>query len=143
MTAATSHTSPARTAAAQRRIHRGGAILAAMALNAVLWGIASLFGADFVLTDPSGTGVVTLFVAVIFTAIFGLLGWGLLAVLERFTGRRASAIWTGVAIAVALLSIVPIFLEGASTATRVALTVLHLAVAVVLVPAFRLDRNAR
>jgi len=142
MTAATSHTSPARTAAAQRRIHRGGAILAAMALNAVLWGIASLFGADFVLTDPTGTGVVTLFVAVIFTAIFGLLGWGLLAVLERFT-RRAAAIWTGVAIAVALLSIVPIFLEGASTATRVALTVLHLAVAVVLVPAFRLDRNAR
>jgi hypothetical protein len=140
MTAATSYTGPARSATARRRIHRGGAILAAMALNAVLWGISSLLGADFVLTDTTGTGAVTLPVAVIFTAIFGLLGWGLLALLERFT-RRATAIWTGVAVAVALLSIVPIFLEGASTATRVALTVLHLAVAAVLVPAFRLDRR--
>lgn len=140
MTAATSHTGRTYSAVARRRIHRGGAIVGAMALNAVLWGIASLLGADFVLTDSTGTGVVTLAVAVIFTAIFGLLGWGLLAVLERFTGR-ATAIWTGVAIAVALLSIVPIFLEGASTATRIALTVLHLAVAAVLVPAFRLDRR--
>ncbi|HEX4251175.1 MAG TPA: DUF6069 family protein [Pseudonocardia sp.] len=139
MTTATSHTGPVRSAATQRRLHRGGAIVGAMALNAVLWGIASLLGADFVLTDSMGTGAVTLPMAVIFTAIFGLLGWGLLAVLERFTGR-AIAIWTGVAVAVALLSIVPIFLEGASTATRVALTVLHLAVAAVLVPAFRLDR---
>ncbi|HEX4358386.1 MAG TPA: DUF6069 family protein [Pseudonocardia sp.] len=136
MTAATSHTGPVRSAVAQRRLHRGGAIVAAMALNAVLWGIASLLGTDFLLTDSMGNAVISLPIAVIFTAVFGLLGWGLLALLERFTGR-AVAIWTGVAVAVALLSIVPIFLEGASTATRIALTVLHLAVAAVLVPAFR------
>ena len=140
MTAATSHTGPVRSAVAQRRLHRGGAIVAAMALNAVLWGIASLLGTDFLLTDSMGSAVISLPIAVIFTGVFGLLGWGLLALLERFTGR-AVAIWTGVAVAVALLSIVPIFLEGASTATRVALTVLHLAVAAVLVPAFRLDRR--
>ena len=142
MTAATSSPGTTRSAAAQRRIARGTAVVGAMALNAVLWGIASLLGADFVLTDSTGTGVVNLPVAVIFTAIFGLLGWGTLALLERFTGR-AVAIWTGLAVAVALLSIVPIFLEGASTATRVALTVLHLAVAAVLVPAFRRTRTTR
>ena len=142
MTAATSSPGTARSAAAQRRIARGTAVVGAMALNAVLWGIASLLGADFVLTDSTGTGAVTLPVAVIFTAIFGLLGWGTLALLERFTAR-AVAIWTGLAVAVALLSIVPIFLEGASTATRVALTVLHLAVAAVLVPVFRRTRTAR
>jgi hypothetical protein len=76
-------------------------------------------------------------VALIFTALFGLLGWGTLALLERFARRRAMAIWTALAIAGALLSIVPIFLEGATTGTRAALTVLHLAVAAVLVPAFR------
>ena len=130
-------TTTTRSAAAQRRLRRATAIVGATALNGLLWGVSSALGADFVLTDSTGTGVVTLPVALIFTAVFGLLGWGTLALLERFTRRRAQAIWTALAIAVTLLSIVPIFLEGATSATRAALTVLHLAVAAVLVPLFR------
>ena len=128
--------SATRSAATQRRVRRATAVVGASATNAVLWGAAAAAGVDFRLADSAGSGVVTLPVAVIFTAVFGLLGWGSLALLERFT-RRARAIWTALAVAVALLSIVPIFLEQATSGTRIALTVLHLAVAVVLVPAFR------
>ncbi|HTF49222.1 MAG TPA: DUF6069 family protein [Pseudonocardia sp.] len=129
-------TTATRSAAAQRRLRRATAVVGATALNGLLWGVSSALGADFVLTDSTGTGIVTLPAALIFTALFGLLGWGTLALLERFT-RHAPAIWTALAIAVTLLSIVPIFLEGATSATRAALTVLHLAVAAVLVPLFR------
>jgi hypothetical protein len=128
--------SATRSAATQRRIRRGTAVVGASAANALLWGAAAALGVDFRLADSAGSGVITLPVAVIFTAVFGLLGWGSLALLERFT-RRARTMWTALAVAVALLSIVPIFLEQATSGTRTALTVLHLAVAVVLVPAFR------
>jgi hypothetical protein len=93
-------------------------------------------GVDFVLSDDMGTAAISLPVTAVATAIFGLLGWGTLALLERFT-RRARAIWTGLAVAITALSIVPIFLEHATTGTRIGLTVLHLAVAAVLVPVFR------
>ena len=129
-------TTAAQSATTQRRIGRGTAVVVASAVNAVLWGAAAAVGVDFRLADSGGSGVITLPVAVIFTAVFGLLGWGTLALLERFT-RHAQAIWTALAVAVTLLSIVPIFLEQATSGTRVALTVLHLAVAAVLVPAFR------
>jgi hypothetical protein len=130
-------TTSTRSAAAQRRLRRATAIVGATALNGLFWGAATALGVDFVLTDSMGTAAITLPVALIFTALFGLLGWGTLALLERFARRRAMAIWTALAIAGALLSIVPIFLEGATAGTRAALTVLHLAVAAVLVPAFR------
>ena len=134
-TAATPAT--ARSAVATRRIRRVTAIVAAIAANAVLWGIATLLGADFVLTDSMGTAVITLPIVAIFTAIFGLLGWGSLALLERFAHARALTIWTWLAVAIAVLSLVPIFLEGATGATRAGLVVIHLAVAAVLVPMFR------
>jgi hypothetical protein len=125
-----------RSATAQRRIRRAGAVVAATLVNGVLWGVSSAFGVDFWLSDPGGSGAVTLPIALVATAVFGLLGWGSLAGLERLTGR-AWGIWTGLAVGVTLLSIVPIFLEQATTGTRIALTVLHVAVAAVLVPAFR------
>lgn len=121
---------------AHHRVRRAAAVFGAAAVNAVLWGVASAFGVDFVLSDSVNTAVITLPVAVIATAVFGLLGWGTLALLERFT-RRARAVWVGLAVAVAALSIVPIFLEQATAGTQIALTVLHLVVPAVLIPGFR------
>ncbi|MBB6379562.1 hypothetical protein BKA01_006837 [Pseudonocardia eucalypti] len=121
---------------ASRPARRAAAVVGASAVNAVLWGAATAFGVDFVLSDSTGTAVITLPVAVIATAVFGLLGWGTLALLERFT-RHARAVWVGLAVAVAALSIVPIFLEQATAGTQIALTVLHLAVPAVLIPGFR------
>ncbi|QEU97238.1 hypothetical protein CP970_09870 [Streptomyces kanamyceticus] len=63
-----------------------------------------------------------------------LLGWGLLAALERFGVPRARAIWTGVACAVLAVSFLPLLGDGMDGGTRVALALMHLAVAVVLIP---------
>lgn len=121
---------------ADRRVRRAAAVVGAAVVNAALWGVATAFGVDFVLSDSMGTAVITLPAAVIATAIFGLLGWGTLALLERFT-RHARAVWVWLAVAVAALSVVPIFLEQATVGTQIALTVLHLAVPGVLIPGFR------
>jgi hypothetical protein len=137
---ATLTTRPARSAATERRLRRAAAAVAAVAANAVLWGVCAALGTDFLLSDSTGSVVISLPIAVTATAIFSVLGWAGLAVLERFT-RHARTVWTTLAVVVAAASIVPIFLEHATGATRAALTVLHLAVAVVLIPGFRPGRH--
>jgi hypothetical protein len=137
---ATLSASPARSAVTERRLRRAGSIAVAAAANAMLWGVCAALGADFLLSDSMGTAVISLPIAVTATAIFGLLGWASLALLERFT-RRARTVWIALAVTITAASIVPIFREHATGATRAALTVLHLAVAVVLVPGFRPGRR--
>lgn len=125
-----------RSTAVRRRVHRGSGLVGALVVNAVLWLIGRALGADYRISDSTGSVMIDLVTAVVFTGIFGLLGWGALALLERFT-RYARASWTVLAIVVTLLSLVPIFLVDATVATQVALTVLHLAPAAVIVPVFR------
>jgi hypothetical protein len=136
MTEITATVVPALSAARNRRIRRATAVVGTAAVIAVLWAIGAGLGVDYVLSDSTGTAVISLLAAVIATAMFALLGWGALALLERFT-RRGMAIWTVLAVVVALLSVVPVFLEEATAGTQAALTVLHLAVAAVLIPLFR------
>jgi len=120
-----------------RRLHRAGSVVAAAAGAGVVWLIASAAGVDFLLSDS--TGAVTISLPVVL--IFGVLGWATLAVLERLT-RRSRAIWTITAAAVLALSLPPIFLEDATTATKIALVLVHAAVAAVLIPALRHDAKA-
>lgn len=136
MTEITAAVVPAPSTARIRRIRRATAAVWTAAVIAVLWAVGAGLGVDYVLSDSTGTAVISLPVAVIATSVFALLGWGTLALLERFT-RHGMVIWTVLAIGVALLSVVPVFLEGASAGTHAALTVLHLAVAAVLVPLVR------
>lgn len=141
MTEITATVVPAQSTTRDRRVRRAAAVVTTVAVNAVLWAVGAAAGVDYVLSDPTGTAVIDLPVAVVATAIFALLGWGTLALLERVARRRAMAAWTALAVGIALLSVVPVFLEDATAGTRVALSVLHLAVAAVLVPPFR--RTAR
>ena len=127
---------PAPSAARNRRIGRATALVGTAAVIAVLWAIGAALGVDYVLSDSMGTAVIGLPVAVAAAAVFALLGWGALAMLERFT-RHGMTIWTVLAVGVALLSVVPVFLEEATAGTHAALTVLHLAVAAVLIPLVR------
>jgi Family of unknown function (DUF6069) len=121
-----------------RRTIRAGAVAAATLTNGLLWLAAAALGVDFVLSDSVGTVVIGLGTTLVATLIFGLLGWGTLAVLERLT-VRAATVWTVLASLVAVVSLVPIYLEGATTGTKVALALIHLAVAAVLVPAMRIN----
>src|SRR5258707_10744311 len=71
---------------------------------------------------------------VVLSALAGsLAGWGLLAILEsRFT--RARTIWTGIVIAVLLVSFSAPISAGTRTTTKFALAYMHVAVAAVLTP---------
>lgn len=76
------------------------------------------------------------------SVVAGLLAWALLAALERLT-RRGATIWRWTAGAVALLSLAgPLtFAQGAGAA--VVLTLLHVAVASILIPALPGTRSDR
>ncbi len=70
----------------------------------------------------------------------GLLGWLLLAVLERFT-PRARVAWTGAAVAAAAASLALPLIAATTTAATLGLISLHLVVAAAVIPA--LARTAR
>lgn len=110
--------------------------LAAVAVTVVVtlavWALGRLAGADYVLRDPAGDVVIDAVATTVVTLVVALLGWGVLAALERLT-RRGAAIWTALAVAVTVASMVPIFLVDAGAGTRTALYFVHLAV-LVLVP---------
>jgi hypothetical protein len=118
------------------------AILLAAALAAGLWLLAVPgLGVDLSVAEspggPVGERTVGL-ASVISSAIAaGLLGWGLLALLNRWT-RRGSRVWTRIAVAVTVLSLgLPLTMAGSAFAA-LTLCALHVAVGAVLVPGLTL-----
>jgi hypothetical protein len=129
-----------RTPEARRRLLRLAAVGATVVVTLAVWAVGRLAGADYVLRDPSGAVTVDATVTAVVTLVAAALGWGSLALLERLT-RHAVQIWVGLAAAVVIASMVPIFFVDATPGTQVALFFVHLAVAV-LVPALLRARNA-
>ncbi|MEV4875825.1 DUF6069 family protein [Streptomyces cyaneofuscatus] len=122
---------------------RALAVVAAVVLDALIWVLAeTAFDIDLRIPDGPGsttTGELALPAVIISVAVVSLAGWGLLALLERLTGR-ARTVWTAIASAVVLLSLfAPLFSEGLTTGNRITLVCLHLAVGAVLIPAYRKD----
>lgn len=113
-------------------------VAAAAASALVVWAGASLL-LDAEVTVPEGPGsdlrgaLETSAVAVTAVAA-ALAGWALLEVLERIT-RRARAIWTGVAVAVLVLTLP--YLPGFAATERVVLVLLHGALAAPLILGMR------
>jgi len=142
MTATVATPQAARTATTHPRRTRGLAVVASAVATGTIYVAARALGTDFTLTDPGKTEAHQLILPeiVVFTLVFALLGWGVLALLERYA-RRARTIWTALAGAVLLLSFVPIALEQATGDTKILLAVIHVAVAAVLVPVFRQARR--
>lgn len=130
-----STTVPVTRPSGSRRLRRPLGIVVTLLVTLAVWAVGHLAGADYRITDSMGTVRIDLVVVTQVTLVIGLLGWATLALLERFT-RRATAIWTSLAVIVLVASYVPVFLVEATVATRVALVAVHTAV-VVLVPALR------
>lgn len=130
---------PSSTAAVTRptgsRLRRPAGIVATLLVTLAVWAVGHLAGADYVITDPTGSARIDLVVTAGFTLVVALVGWAVLALLERLT-RRGTAIWTVLAVVVLVASYVPVFLVEATTGTRIALVAVHTAVGL-LVPAFR------
>lgn len=122
------------------RWRRPVVLLSAVLVDAVVWGAAVLL-LDVDVRVPDGPGATTtspleLPAVLVSVAVVGLLGWGLLAVLERWLPRRAATVWRWVAVAVVIVSLgAPLFGIGLSAANRVTLLLLHLAVGALLVAA--------
>jgi hypothetical protein len=123
---------------ATRRLTRTLAVVAAVAIALVVWLIVDpLLGIG--LEVPMAGGAQTFKVGwgsvLVVSLIASLAGWALLAVLERFAVRPRRT-WTATALAALLLSFAgPLVAAGeASSGTRVALVLMHAAVAAVLIP---------
>jgi hypothetical protein len=111
-----------------------GATLAAVALWAIevpLLGIR--LQSQFGNAAPQSVGIVSVVLSALTAS---LAGWGLLAILER-RFARARTIWTGIAIAVLLASLSVPVSAGTTATTKVALAMMHIAVAAVLIPTLR------
>lgn len=126
------------SAESRRRRQRALRVATAVTANSLLYLGARAAGTDFVLTDPGATRSHQLILPeiAVFSLLFGLLGWGALALLERFT-RHARTVWAALAGAVLAASFIPVFLERATVDTRIMLCVLHVVVAAALLPMLR------
>jgi hypothetical protein len=117
-----------------RALGVGGAIVAAVAV----WVIAvPVLGVHLLIRFGSGAPqTIGIGYVVGATLIASLAGWGALAVLERRTSH-ARSIWTVAALVVLLASLSLPLTAGTTTATKVVLALMHVAVAAVLISALR------
>jgi hypothetical protein len=126
---------------ARIRARRALAVLGAAGTALAVWVIAvPLAGADLAVRMNGETQSIEPGSVVASTLIAGLVGWALLAVLERVV-RRPRRIWTINAFVAFALSLAGPLTSGADATTTVTLIGMHLAVAAVLIPA--LGRTAR
>lgn len=114
------------------------AVLAATAAAVAIWAVATAAGADLTVSFGPGQPIqkVTVINVVVAALVGGLAGWGLLALLRRFTAN-ARAIWTVIAIVFALFSLGGPLSAIASVGTKVALIAMHLVVATVVIVGLR------
>ena len=109
----------------------GGALAAALAwvVEVPLLGIQLdfRFGSGHIQTIPAGQAIAA-------AAAVSLLGWLLLALLERRT-RRARLIWVSIALAVLGLSLSLPLSAATTTSAAAGLVVMHLAVGAAVIPA--------
>jgi hypothetical protein len=120
---------------------RGLSVLGAVAAALAVWVVAApIAGRQLKVRQGGVTDTVGLRAVIVTALIAGLVGWALLAVLERF-GRRPRPTWTVIAVVVLALSLAGPLAEGVDAATKLVLACMHLAVGAVLIPT--LPRMAR
>src|ERR1700720_3208833 len=81
-------------------------VLGATAAAVAIWIVATLAGAELTVSFGAGQPIqkITVINVVVAALVGSLAGWGLLALLRRFTAK-ARAVWTVTAIVAALLSL--------------------------------------
>ena len=114
------------------------AVLGATAAATAIWAVATTVGAELTVSFGPGQPIqkITVVNVVVAALVGSLAGWGLLALLRRFTAK-ARAVWTVIAIVVALLSLAGPLSAIASAGTKMSLVAMHLAVATVLIVVLR------
>ncbi|MGA6167702.1 DUF6069 family protein [Amycolatopsis magusensis] len=132
----TTRTEP-KTHSGSKALTRVGGIAAAAVAASLLWTLAvPVLGVDLTVTSIGGTApqTVDLVAIVLATVAVSLVGWGLLALLER---RGKGRVWTFIAVAVMVLSLASPLLATGPVDARITLGLLHLVVGAIVIPAFR------
>jgi len=113
-------------------------VLSATAAAVAIWIVATAAGADLTVSFGPGQPIqrVTVVNVVVAALVGSLAGWGLLALLRRFT-TNARAIWTVIAVVALMLSLGGPLTTTAAGSTKVWLIAMHLAVATVLIVGLR------
>ncbi|MCR2785536.1 MULTISPECIES: DUF6069 family protein [unclassified Microbacterium] len=129
------------------------AVAMATGVAVLVWLVASIAGVRLEVTSPvAGSIAISIPLVLITVMVAAAAAWALLAVLERRL-ENGTRVWTITAVAVLVVSVVPLFLLGASLATVIALGLMHLAVGLTLIlllpgrgspaPATRVDAMSR
>ncbi|MGC5310716.1 DUF6069 family protein [Micromonospora zamorensis] len=123
-------TTPTTSTLRRRALAVGVAVVACLAI----WSIGALAGVDYTVESP-GQPATVIGAGAIFVVALGaaLLGWAALALLERFAPRAARPVWISLAVAVTLLSLVPLIGVEATGGAKLTLGATHVAVAVALI----------
>lgn len=123
-------TTPTTSTLRRRALAVGVAVVACLAI----WSIGALVGVDYTVESP-GQPATVIGAGAIFVVALGaaLLGWAALALLERFAPRAARPVWISLAVAVTLLSLVPLVGVEATGGAKLTLGATHVAVAVALI----------
>ncbi|MFB4309542.1 DUF6069 family protein [Actinomadura sp. GTD37] len=116
------------------------AALAAMAATTLAAALAQAAGVDF--EAPEGGESIPLSGIAVVTGFFSVVGIGIAVALLRWSARPAER-FVGTAVPLTVVSLVPPFLSGASTATVTALLGLHLVAATVMIPALARSLRTR
>ena len=113
-------------------------VLGATAVATAIWAVATIAGAELTVSFGPGQPIqkVTVVNVVVAALVGSLAGWGLFALLRRFTAK-ALTVWTVIAIVGVLVSLAGPLSAIASAATKVSLVAMHLAVAAVLIAVLR------
>ncbi|WP_431904934.1 DUF6069 family protein [Nonomuraea sp. bgisy101] len=124
------------------RYGKAAAILSATLAACVLWFIAHALNVDLVVDMRNGQPPTPVGLAQVagFTLSLSLLAWGVLAALEKYA-RHGRTIWRVLALTTLAVSFLPILGVEASVGTKIALSLMHGAVAAVLVPWLPLKRQ--
>lgn len=121
---------------------RPTAVIAAAGAALVVWVVAApVLGVELTVVQGTGTQQVGPVAVVLVSVLAGLVGWALLAALERWT-RNARRSWVALAGVVTLVSLVGP-LGATSTSGTLSLVCLHLAVAAVLIALLSRSAAAR
>lgn len=135
----------ARRTARFGRVGARALIVAGAVITTVLvWVVGDpLLGHDLVVTSPGQPAMDLGLAEITFVALASsLLGWAVLAVLERIT-VHAVLVWTIAALAVLAVSFVPFGNVEASGGSKVVLALTHVSVAAVLIPGLRRTSSRR
>jgi hypothetical protein len=114
------------------------AVLGATVAAIVIWAVATATGAELTVSFGPGQPIqkITVVNVVVAALVGSLAGWGLLALLRRFTAK-ALTVWTVIAIVAGLLSLGGPLSTISSGGTKVSLIAMHLVVATVLILGLR------